>query len=145
MSDEFVLDTPVVRAFVADVEATIAGASSPEEACNSLEPRFAELMPEVSLDLTPEQFALLAARALAPKVPETVSVTHLHAPPVSVSEQLLVVRSHLVRSGASTFRALNEVFSEHGLPMSPISPGSLDPRERQGRALGVRRRRRPSR
>jgi segregation and condensation protein A len=71
-----------------------------------LEPRFADLMPEVSLDLTPEQFALLAARALAPKVPETVSVTHLHAPKVSVSEQLLVVRNHLVRSGTSTFRAL---------------------------------------
>jgi 3-mercaptopropionate dioxygenase len=44
MSDEFVLDTPVVRAFVADVEATIAGASSPEEACERLEPRFAELL-----------------------------------------------------------------------------------------------------
>jgi segregation and condensation protein A len=63
-------------------------------------------MPEVSLDLTPEQFALLAARALAPKAPETVSVSHLHAPPVSVSEQLLVVRNHLVRSGTSSFRAL---------------------------------------
>jgi len=72
----------------------------------ALEPRFADLMPEVSLDLTPEQFALLAARALAPKVPETVSVSHLHAPPVSVAEQLLVVRNHLMRSGTSTFRAL---------------------------------------
>ena len=71
-----------------------------------LEPRFADLMPEVSLDLTPEQFALLAARALAPKMPETVSVSHLHAPPVSVSEQLLVVRNHLVRSGTASFRAL---------------------------------------
>jgi segregation and condensation protein A len=72
----------------------------------ALEPRFADLMPEVSLDLTPQQFALLAARALAPKVPETVSVSHLHAPPVSVAEQLLVVRNHLMRSGTSTFRAL---------------------------------------
>jgi segregation and condensation protein A len=72
----------------------------------ALEPRFADLMPEVSLDLTPEQFALLAARALTPKVPETVSVSHLHAPPVSVSEQLLVVRNHLLRSGTSSFRAL---------------------------------------
>jgi segregation and condensation protein A len=71
-----------------------------------LEPRFAELMPEVSLDLSPQQFAMLAARALAPKVPETVSVTHLHAPAVSVSEQLLVVRNHLVRTGTSSFRAL---------------------------------------
>jgi segregation and condensation protein A len=71
-----------------------------------LEARFAELMPEVSLHLTPEQFALLAARVLAPKVPETVSVSHLHAPPVSVAEQLLVVRNHLARSGTSSFRAL---------------------------------------
>jgi segregation and condensation protein A len=71
-----------------------------------LEPRFADLMPEVSLDLSPQQFALLAARALTPKVPETVNVTHLHAPPVSVSEQLLAVRNHLFRTGTSTFRAL---------------------------------------
>src|ERR671936_1906237 len=44
MSAELVLDTPVVRAFVADVEATIAGASSPEEACEAIRPRFAELL-----------------------------------------------------------------------------------------------------
>jgi segregation and condensation protein A len=72
----------------------------------ALEPRFAELVPEVVLDLTPEQFAALAARVLTPKAPEVVSVSHLHAPPVSVSEQLLVVRNHLVRSGTATFRAL---------------------------------------
>ena len=71
-----------------------------------LEPRFADLVPEVLLDLTPEQFAALAARALTPKVPEVVSVSHLHAPAVSVAEQLLVVRNHLVRSGTASFRAL---------------------------------------
>jgi segregation and condensation protein A len=71
-----------------------------------LEPRFADLVPEVLLDLTPEQFAALAARALAPKAPEVVGVSHLHAPAVSVSEQLLVVRNHLVRSGTASFRAL---------------------------------------
>ena len=41
---EFVLDTPVVRAFVAAVEAAIAGASSPEAACESIRPRFSELL-----------------------------------------------------------------------------------------------------
>jgi segregation and condensation protein A len=71
-----------------------------------LEPRFAELVPEVVLDLTPQQFAALAARALTPRTPEVVSVSHLHAPTVSVSEQLLIVRSHLSRSGTATFRAL---------------------------------------
>ena len=72
----------------------------------TLEPRFAELAPDVSLDLTPAQFAALAARALAPKVPEQVSVAHLHAPAVSVAEQLLLVRNQLVRSGTTSFRAL---------------------------------------
>ncbi len=33
MSAEFVLDTAVVRAFVTDVRATIAGASSPQDSC----------------------------------------------------------------------------------------------------------------
>ncbi|SOD97266.1 segregation and condensation protein A [Blastococcus haudaquaticus] len=72
----------------------------------ALEPRFADLAPEVVLDLSPEAFARLAARVLAPKAPEVVSVSHLHAPPVSVSEQLLAIRNHLVRSGTATFRAL---------------------------------------
>ena len=72
----------------------------------ALEPRFAELVPEVRLDLTPEQFAALAARALAPRAPEVVGVGHLHAPPVSVSEQLVAVRDHLARAGTLSFRAL---------------------------------------
>jgi predicted metal-dependent enzyme (double-stranded beta helix superfamily) len=41
---EFVLDTPVVRAFVADVRSTIAGAGSPAQACDAIRPRFAELL-----------------------------------------------------------------------------------------------------
>ena len=44
MSAEFVLDTRVVRSFVADVQATIAAALSPEEACQAIRPRFAELL-----------------------------------------------------------------------------------------------------
>ncbi len=70
------------------------------------DPRFTDLVPEVLLGVTAEAFAALAARVLAPKVPETVSIAHLHAPPVSVSEQLLLVRNHLLRSGGATFRAL---------------------------------------
>jgi predicted metal-dependent enzyme (double-stranded beta helix superfamily) len=44
VSAEFVLDTAIVRAFVTDVRASIAGASSPEEACEAIRPRFAELL-----------------------------------------------------------------------------------------------------
>jgi len=41
---EFVLDTSVIRAFVAEVQAAIAGASSPQDACAAIEPQFAELL-----------------------------------------------------------------------------------------------------
>ncbi len=76
----------------------------PREA--SLEPRFAELLPEVLLGVTPERFAALAARALTPREPPTVGVTHLHAPPVSVAEQLLAVRAALLGHGAVSFGTL---------------------------------------
>jgi predicted metal-dependent enzyme (double-stranded beta helix superfamily) len=44
MSAEYVLDTPRVRAFLADVRGAIAGASSPEAACAAIRPGFAELL-----------------------------------------------------------------------------------------------------
>src|SRR5213596_1280421 len=40
--DEYLLDTPVVREFVAAVRASIDAASSPQEACAAIRPRFAE-------------------------------------------------------------------------------------------------------
>ncbi|MDQ1485036.1 MAG: segregation and condensation protein [Actinomycetota bacterium] len=70
------------------------------------EPRFAGLLPEVLLGLGPHQFAELAARALAPKLPALVSVAHLHTPTVSVREQAAIVSERLRRSGAATFRSL---------------------------------------
>jgi segregation and condensation protein A len=70
------------------------------------DPRFRELEPEVLLGVTPAQFVALAARVLAPKTPAVVSVSHLHAPAVSVAEQLLLVRNHLARSGGAGFRTL---------------------------------------
>jgi predicted metal-dependent enzyme (double-stranded beta helix superfamily) len=42
--DEFVLDTPVVRRFVADVRAAIDGAQSPVDACDAIRPTFARLL-----------------------------------------------------------------------------------------------------
>jgi predicted metal-dependent enzyme (double-stranded beta helix superfamily) len=44
MSDEYLLDTPVVREFIADVQAAIAGAESPAAACEAIRPRFAQLL-----------------------------------------------------------------------------------------------------
>ena len=44
MSDEYILDTPVVRDFIAGVRETIAAAASPAAACDAIRPRFAELL-----------------------------------------------------------------------------------------------------
>jgi len=51
---ELVLDTPVVREFVGGVQAEIAAASSPAEACDRIRPRFAELLAD--LDWLPGQY-----------------------------------------------------------------------------------------
>jgi predicted metal-dependent enzyme (double-stranded beta helix superfamily) len=42
--DEYVLDTPIVRAFVASVRAAIGASDSPEDACEAIRPGFAELL-----------------------------------------------------------------------------------------------------
>jgi 3-mercaptopropionate dioxygenase len=44
MSLEFVLDTSDVRTFVGEVRSVIAGAASPEQACEAIRPRFARLL-----------------------------------------------------------------------------------------------------
>jgi segregation and condensation protein A len=71
-----------------------------------LEPRFARLLPEVLLGLGPQEFAALAARALAPKPTPTLAVDHLHSPLVSVREQAAILVDALRRTRTTTFRAL---------------------------------------
>ena len=71
-----------------------------------LEPTYAELLPEVVIHLSPDRFAELAARALAPKQGDTVSLAHLHTSTVTVREQAQVCASRLRESGVLTFRGL---------------------------------------
>ncbi|HUP99653.1 MAG TPA: segregation/condensation protein A [Aeromicrobium sp.] len=72
----------------------------------SLDPRFAELLPEVIVSVGPEELARLAAAALEPKPVPIVSLAHLHAPQVSVREQAHLVVDRLRRERSATFRAL---------------------------------------
>ena len=44
MTIEYVLDTPTVRDFVAEVESAIAAAASPQAACEAIRPSFALLL-----------------------------------------------------------------------------------------------------
>ncbi len=72
----------------------------------SLEPRFADALPEVLLGIGLEQFAALAATALAPRARPLVAVDHLHVAQVSVAEQAAVLRGQLAVVGAASFRSL---------------------------------------
>jgi segregation and condensation protein A len=71
-----------------------------------LEPVFKELLPEVLISLSPDQFAALAVRAMTPRQPPTVSVEHLHQTQVSIREQANIIAEKLRRLGTATFRAL---------------------------------------
>lgn len=72
-----------------------------------MEPRFADLLPEVLLGIGPERFAVIAARALAPKKPPVVSTAHLHMPRTTVREQARIIIGMLRDAGRATFRELS--------------------------------------
>src|SRR6202522_4429560 len=71
-----------------------------------LEPRFAQLLPEVLLGLGPTEFARLASLTLAPKPPPTVSTEHIHAPMISVRDQARIIAARLRELGRASFRQL---------------------------------------
>src|SRR3984885_5750484 len=104
-----------------------------------LEPRFAALLPEVLFAIGPQEFAALAARALTPKVPPTVSVDHIHAAFVSIREQAVLIAGRLRGLGRASFRqlssgatgnyeivasflALLELYREDGVAFEQVSP-----------------------
>jgi segregation and condensation protein A len=71
-----------------------------------MEPRFAQLLPEVLLGLGPDQFAAIAARTLAPRKPPVVSTDHLHTPRTTVREQAEILAGRLRELRRATFRRL---------------------------------------
>ncbi len=71
-----------------------------------LEPQFAALLPELVMSITAEQLAMIAGRALTPKVAPTVGLEHLHAPAVSVREQAALIVARLRTSRSCSFASL---------------------------------------
>jgi segregation and condensation protein A len=72
-----------------------------------LEERYRVLLPEVSIDRTPEQFAALAFDAFRPPPPPAmVNLDHIHASPVSVAEHTAAVREILRARGSADFGEL---------------------------------------
>ena len=80
------------------------GRMTPRQA--GLEPQFAKLLPELVMGVTPEQLAMIAARAMVAKTPPTVGLDHLHAPQVSVREQASILGARLRNERTCSFRAL---------------------------------------
>jgi len=72
----------------------------------TLEPRYAQALPDLVLGVGPVRLAQLAARALAPKLPPTVSIEHVHLVRVSVREHAIALRDKLIHARVATFRTL---------------------------------------
>ena len=93
-----------------DVSAVLAGQLAAEASRYPrrvpMEPRFAELLPEVLIGLGAAEFAAIAARVLAPRRPPTVSTAHLHVPRTSVREQAEILLARLRSVRRATFRQL---------------------------------------
>ena len=88
------------------LEARMAGEARRHPRAVGLEERFATLLPEVLIGLGLDEFAALATRAMEPKPVLELSLSHIHAPTVSVKEQAAVVVDRLRRSGTMTFRGI---------------------------------------
>lgn len=87
-------------------EARMAGEAKRHPRAVGLDERFASLLPEVLIGIGLEQFAALAAKAMAPKPVLALPTHHIHQNTVSVREQAALVVERLKRSGTLTFRAL---------------------------------------
>ncbi|WP_405494455.1 segregation/condensation protein A [Streptomyces sp. NBC_00096] len=73
-----------------------------------LEPRLAELLPEVVISIGGDGLAKLAVKAMQPRAVPQVYVDHIHAPLVSVREQAGLVVALLKARGEATFQELTE-------------------------------------
>jgi len=90
----------------ADFKNRLATAGRQHPRAAGLDEKFAKLLPEVELGIGPDDFANLAARALEPKLPDIISVAHIHAARVSVREQAAIIVERLRRVGQASFRTL---------------------------------------
>jgi segregation and condensation protein A len=78
-----------------------------------LEERYKGLLPELVLDLTPEDLAALAGKAMKPKPIPTVGTGHIHMQRVSVREHAVILTRRLQRVQTATFRALTSDCESH--------------------------------
>ncbi|MEU7842651.1 segregation/condensation protein A [Micromonospora sp. NPDC049114] len=90
-------------AHIAELEA-VGGRRYPRAV--SLEPRYAEALPDLVLGIGPQRLLKLAVRAMTPKPVPEVSIAHVHMVRVSVREHAAILASRLRRAGTATFSLL---------------------------------------
>lgn len=72
----------------------------------TLEPRYAEALPDLVLGVGPSRLAELAVKALTPRPAPVLSIEHVHQVRVSIREHAALLRERLLRVRVATFRAL---------------------------------------
>ena len=130
---EFVLDTSVVRNFVADVEHAIAAASSPAEACDAIRPRFAELLADA--DWLPARYQAPAPESgmgggigqwlLYRAEDGSLSLFSLVVPPGSETP----IHDHLAWGLVGLYRGMQdeEIYARTGATLELVEERSLQP------------------
>ncbi|WP_435819438.1 segregation and condensation protein A [Micromonospora violae] len=90
-------------AHIAELEA-VGGRRYPRAV--SLEPRYAEALPDLVLGIGPQRLLKLAVKAMTPKPVPEVSIAHVHMVRVSVREHAAILTARLRRAGTATFSLL---------------------------------------
>jgi len=131
--DEYLLDTPVVREFVASVRDSIAGASSPQDACAGIRPRFADLLDDP--DWLPAGFRADAPESgmgggigqwlLFRAADRSLALFALLVPPGSATP----VHDHLAWGLVGLYRGTQdeEIYAERGGSLELVESRSLEP------------------
>ncbi|WP_199035876.1 segregation and condensation protein A [Glycomyces salinus] len=88
------------------LERLAEGASARVARSTGLEERYRGLLPDLVIDITPEELAALAGKAMKPKPPPQVGTDHVHVQRVSVREHAVILSRRLQRVQTATFRAL---------------------------------------
>jgi 3-mercaptopropionate dioxygenase len=131
--DEYLLDTPVVREFVASVRESITSVSSPEGACAAIRPRFAELLDDP--DWLPAEFRADAPESgmgggigqwlLFRAADRSLALFALVVPPGSATP----VHDHLAWGLVGLYRGTQdeELYAERGGRLELVESRSLEP------------------
>jgi 3-mercaptopropionate dioxygenase len=131
--DEYPLDTPLVRGFVASVRASIAGAATAADACDAIRPRFAELLDDP--DWLPVEFQASAPASgmgggigqwlLFRAADRSLSLFALVVPPGSATP----VHDHLAWGLVGLYRGTQdeEIYAVRGEGLELVESRSLEP------------------